>query len=327
MTVPLSSASQPSPLGPGAEFDRIRSIVRLLGHNAGGLGDDCALIRTDNTFMALSTDVSVEGIHFRREWMSLREVGWRAAAAALSDLAAEGATAVGLLTAVTVPAGAADSDLLEIMAGAGAAAEFTNAQVIGGDLSTGPVWSLAVTAMGKADRPITRAGAKPGDSLWVTGELGAARVALERWQKNREPSPQARARFVHPEPRITAGQWLARNGATAMIDLSDGIAGDARHLAAASNLEMTIDLEALPIAADVASEAAGRGISAGQFAAEAGEDYELLVALPSDFTGQATFVRECGIGLSNIGRVNPGSGVRFMSQGTQLELAGFNHFG
>ena len=327
MTVPLSSASQPSPLGPGAEFDRIRSIIQLLGNTAGGLGDDCALIRSGNTFMALSTDVSVEGIHFRREWLSLREVGWRAAAAALSDLAAEGAGPVGLLTAITVPAAATDSDLLEVMAGVGTAAEFANAQVIGGDLSTGPVWSLALTVMGRADRPITRAGARPGDQLWVTGELGAGRVALEAWQRNREPPPLARARFAHPEPRIAAGQWLARNGATAMIDLSDGIAGDARHLAAASNTEMTIDLEALPIAADVLPEAAGRGISAGQFAAEAGEDYELLVALPSDFTGQATFVRECGIKLSRIGRVNPGSGVRFMSQGTQLQLAGFNHFG
>jgi thiamine-monophosphate kinase len=322
-----SSANQSSPLGPGPEFDRIRSIVELLGNTAGGLGDDCALIRTGNTFIALSTDVSVEGIHFQRQWMSLREVGWRAAAAALSDLAAEGARAVGLLTAVTVPTGAADSDLLEVMAGVGAAAKFANAQVIGGDLSTGTVWSLAVTVAGRADAPITRAGARPGDQLWVTGELGAARVALEAWQNNREPPPAARARFVHPEPRIAAGQWLARNGATAMIDLSDGIAGDVGHLAAASQTEMTIDLEALPIAADVLSEAARRGISAGQFGAEAGEDYELLVALPSDFTGQATFVRDCGIGLRNIGRVNRGSGVRFLSQGTDLQLAGFNHFG
>ena len=314
-------------MGPGAEFDRIRSIAQLLGNRAAGLGDDCALIRQGNTFLALSTDVTVEQVHFRREWIGLREVGWRAAAAALSDLAAEGAGAIGLLTAVTGPAGAPDSDLLDLMTGIGAAAEFADAKLLGGDLSSAAVWSVAVTVLGQVDAPVTRAGAKAGDQLWVTGELGLARAALEAWWRNEEPSALARARFAHPEARIGAGQWLARHGATAMIDLSDGIAGDARHLAAASEVAITIDLEALPIAPGVLQESTRREISAPQFAVEAGEDYELLVSLPSSFDAQASFVRECGIGLSRIGRITAGRGVRFLLKKTEIQPRGFDHFG
>ena len=105
--------TQGSALGPGAEFDRIRGVVQLLGDRAAGLGDDCGLIREGDEFFALSTDVSVERVHFRLDWIGLREVGWRATAAALSDLAAEGAEPVGLLSAVTMPCGAGEPELLE----------------------------------------------------------------------------------------------------------------------------------------------------------------------------------------------------------------------
>jgi thiamine-monophosphate kinase len=320
-------AGQGSALGPGVEFDRIRGIVRLLGDNAAGLGDDCGLIRDGDGFLALSTDVSVEQVHFRLDWISLQEVGWRATAAALSDLAAEGAEPVGLLAAVTLPAGAGEPDLLELMSGVGAAAKFAGAPVLGGDLSSGPLWSLAITVVGRTRVPITRAGARPGDRLWVTGSLGGARAALETWRRNEKPSSEVRTRFAHPVPRIAAGQWLARHGAHAMIDLSDGIAGDARHLAAASQVRLQIDLEALPLADGAPREAERLNIPPGQFAAEAGEDYELLAALPSSFDGAAQFGHDCGIELTRIGTVGEGRGVRFLSAGGELQLAGFNHFG
>jgi thiamine-monophosphate kinase len=324
--LPSSVSCRRSALGPGTEFDRIRGIIQMLGPRAGDLGDDCALIPEGDTFLALSTDLSVEHVHFRLDWIDLREAGWRAAAAALSDLAADGAVPVGLLAALTVPAGAADLETVEIMAGVGAAAEFARAQVIGGDLSAGPVWSVAVTVVGRAGMPITRSGAQAGDELWVTGEVGAARLALEAWQRGEEPSPEARARFAHPEPRIAAGQWLALHGAHAMIDLSDGIGGDARHLSAASAMEMVIDMDTLPLATGVADAAKRLGISAGQLAAEAGEDYELLVALPSGFDPKP-FVRDCGLSLTRVGRVAEGSGVCFLQKGAQIEVGGFNHFG
>ncbi len=221
-------------LGPGAEFDRIRKIIGVLGVQAGRLGDDCGLVEQQDGFLALSTDVSVEGVHFRLDWITFEEVGWRATAAALSDLAADAADPIGVLCAVTMPRSSPESYLLEIMAGVRNAAAAVEAQVLGGDLSSGPVWSVAVTVVGHTRRPMGRSNAEAGDGVWVTGTLGGARAALHAWLNGRQPLDRARKRFAHPEPRIAAGRWLAQHGATAMIDLSDGLAGDSRHLAAAS---------------------------------------------------------------------------------------------
>jgi thiamine-monophosphate kinase len=314
-------------LGPGPEFDRIRDIERLLGSVGSGLGDDCALIAAGDGFLAVSTDVSVEQVHFRLGWIDLAEAGWRATAAALSDLAAEGAEPAGVLTAVTVPATASDSDLHKIMTGVRDAVTSVEASVLGGDLSSGPVWSLAVTAIGRTRSPVTRAGAAPGDWLWVTGELGGSRAALEAWRGERQPADRARARYARPEPRILAGRWLAAHGAHAMIDLSDGLAGDAGHIAAASAVALEIQLETLPVASEVAAEAARLGSSPQQFAAEGGEDFELLVALPPEFDGATMFSRDTGMSLTRIGAVTAGESVRFLHRDRLVMLKGYNHFG
>ncbi|HJR16738.1 MAG TPA: thiamine-phosphate kinase, partial [Gemmatimonadales bacterium] len=314
-------------LGPGPEFDRIRDIMGQLGEGAAALGDDCGLFEQGGEFVALSTDVSVEGVHFRREWITSEEVGWRAAAAALSDLAADGAAPIGLLCAITMPARAPETELLSVMAGVSAAAKAVGASILGGDLASGPAWSVAVTVVGRTRAPVTRGGAEHGDRLWVTGTLGGARAALEAWLQNRVPLPGARTRFACPEPRIAAGIWLAEHGAKAMIDLSDGLAGDVWHLAAASQLSIEIDLGSLPVAAEAQDEARKLGVSPGQFAAEGGEDYELLTALPAGFGAADAFRRECGIPLTPIGEAVSGSGVRFLLSGHPIELHGFNHFG
>ena len=327
MTQARSLPSKNLALGSGPEFDRIRSIIGLLGSQGRGLGDDCGLYRHGDEFLALSTDVSVQNVHFRLDWISLEEAGWRATAAALSDLAAEGAEPIGLLCAVIVPDGAPEAELLQLMSGVNAAARAAGSGVLGGDLSSGPAWSVAVTVVGRTLAPVTRGGAEAGDRLWVTGALGGARAALEAWRHHREPSPGARARFAHPEPRIAAGRWLAAHGATAMIDISDGIAGDAAHLAAASQLSVIIDLDSLPVAAEAEHEARQAGIPARQFAAEGGEDYELLAALPAGFSAADDFVRDCGLPLTRVGEAVTGTGVRFLSSGHPIELQGFSHFG
>jgi thiamine-monophosphate kinase len=320
-------AGEGSRLGPGAEFDRIRAIVGILGDQARGVGDDCALVPSGDECLALSTDVSVERVHFRLDWISLKEAGWRATAAALSDLAAAGAEPVGILSAVTVPVSASEPELLEFAAGVAAAAAFAGAPVLGGDLARGPVWSAAITVVGRTRTPITRAGAQPGDGLWVTGTLGGPRAALEAWRGGEQPSAEARERFAHPEPRIAAGRWLVRHGAHAMTDLSDGIGGDVGHLAAASGVQVEIDLQRLPLAPGVAAVAERLSLSAAQFAAEGGEDYELLVALPSGFDQSSAFVRECALELTRIGQVGEGTGTRFLSAGREIRLAGYDHFG
>jgi thiamine-monophosphate kinase len=321
-------SGQGSALGPGAEFDRIRRIAGALGDRARGLGDDCALLPDGAGVVAVSTDLSVEGVHFRLEWIDLAEAGWRAAAAALSDLAAVGAQPIGALSAITVPGGARDEDLVALAGGIGAATAAAGGVVLGGDLPAGRGWSVAVTVIGRAERPVARAGAEPGDGLWVTGTLGGARAALEAWRRGEAPAEDARRAFARPEPRIAAGRWLSGGGARAMLDLSDGLAGDAGHLAAASDVKIELTLETVPVAAAAIVEARRLGIPVQQFAAEGGEDYELLVALPQDFGAEAArgFQDACRIALTRVGTVERGRGVRAELAGRPLTLHGYDHF-
>ena len=315
-------------LGPGPEFDLIRAIARSLGPAAGSLDDDCALVPDGATTLAFSTDISVENVHFRRDWLAPAEIGWRAAAGSLSDLAAEGAEAIGLLAAVTGPRSLAGHDLVELMRGVGEAVAAAGGRVLGGDLSAAPYWSIAVTVVGRAARPVTRAGARPGDGLWVTGELGGARAALEAWLRGDQPAPAARAAFAHPVPRLAGGAWLAAHGATAMLDVSDGLAGDARHLAAASGVLLTIELDRLPVAPAAVAEADRLKLAAPLFAGQGGEDYELLVTLPGGFGSEEAraFRAATGVALTRIGAVEPGSGVRLLLAGDEVSLAGYDHF-
>jgi thiamine-monophosphate kinase len=318
----------PPRLGPGREFDRVRRIAAALGPRGAGLGDDCAVLPSSDRALVVSTDASVEAVHFRRDWLTLEEIGWRATAAALSDLAAEGAEPAGLLVALTVPPAAGDADVVAVMRGAGAAAGAVGAAVVGGDLSAGPAWSLAVTVLGWAARPVTRSGARPGDGIWVTGMLGGPRAALEAWRRNEPPDPMARAAFAHPMPRIAAGRWLAEHGARAMIDVSDGLGADAAHLAAGSEVAIAIDLERVPVAMAAVAEASRLGISPEQFAAESGEEYELLVALPESFDPDLVLdLRQAaGVLLTRVGSVTPGAGVRSRLGGADVTLTGYDHF-
>lgn len=317
-----------SALGPGNEFERIRQILARLGARAAGVGDDCAIIADGPGSLVVSTDLSIEQVHFRTDWISLQEIGWRAAAGALSDLAAEGARAVGILVSVGVPAGAAETAPVEVMAGAGDAAASVGGVVLGGDLSRAEQWIVNVTVIGRAMRPVTRAGAGAGDELWVTGRLGGARAALTAWLRGEAPAAEAREAFAHPVPRLEAGQHLAAAGATAMIDLSDGLGGDAGHLAAASGRALDIDLTRLPLHPDVAVAAKHENTTPAEFAGRGGEDYELLVALPPAFTAAeaARLAREIGVPLTRIGTVKTGAGVRFHEGGSEVRLTGFDHF-
>jgi thiamine-monophosphate kinase len=315
-------------LGPGREFDRVRRIAAALGAGAMDLSDDCALLPAAGRTLVASTDVSVEGIHFRLEWLTLEEIGWRATAAALSDLAAEGADADAVLVALTVPAAAGDDDVVAVMAGAGAAAVDAGARVAGGDLSAGPAWSIAVTALGWTAEPVTRAGARAGDGLWVTGRLGAPRAALEAWRRGDSPVEEARRAFTRPVPRLAASRWLARHGARAMIDLSDGLGADAAHLAAASGVALALELDLVPVAPAAVTESRRLCITPEQFAAEGGEEYELLVALPERFTAEdaLAFEHACGIELTRVGRAREGAGVHARLAGAPVALSGFDHF-
>jgi thiamine-monophosphate kinase len=186
-----------------------------------------------------------------------------------------------------------------------------------------PHYLLDVCALGTCERPVRRSGAKVGDGLWVTGELGGARLALRDLQAGRQPPPEVRRRFARPTPRITAGLWLARKdggNATAMIDISDGLASDARHLATASEVGLEIALERIPswLGADPL------------LAVASGEEYELLATLPASFgAAQASAFSEFhDFPLTRIGVCVAGAGtVRFTDRGqTIAPPRGFDHF-
>jgi thiamine-monophosphate kinase len=317
-----------SALGEGAEFDRIREIVKLLGNRAGSIGDDCVVVPDGSGTLVLSSDLSVERIHFRTDWLTWREIGWRATAGALSDLAAAGAAATGVLVSLGSPPEAPGESAVEVMGGVGDAIAAVGGVVLGGDLSRATEWVINVTVAGRAARPMMRSGAHPGDQLWVSGQLGGARAALSSWLAGVEPSAGARQAFTHPLPRIALGRRLAAGGATAMIDLSDGLGGDAGHLAAASGCRLEVDLASLPVHAEVAAQAEREGIAPPIFAGQGGEDYELLAALPPSFSDQAAgrLAQDTGVALTRIGRVVAGHGVSFRLHGEEVPLRGYDHF-
>src|SRR2546425_89837 len=314
----------PLALGPGGEFDRLRAIFARLGAAARDLGDDAALVRLGGTTLAVSIDLSLEGVHFRTDWLSFKDIGWRATAAALSDLAAEGARPIGVLVALGIPSDdgrRTTDDAVDIMAGVGAAARSVGARVLGGDLARSPRYLVDVCVLGIAERPVRRSGARPGDGLWVTGRLGGAGLALAalRAGRGRRFAPALRRRFARPVPRIAAGRWLARRGARAMIDISDGLAGDAGHVAAASGVGDAIELERVPCWPGVTPLAAVRS----------GEEYELLVAMPRRFgtAGAKAFGRATGLPLTRIGACIAGRGVRMTHDGRPITPPpGFDHF-
>jgi thiamine-monophosphate kinase len=264
-------------LGPGAEFDLIR---RFLGAGPAdgargvrvGPGDDCAVVAGDG--IALTVDMAVEDVHFRRAWLVPAEIGYHAAAAALSDLAAMAARPVGVLASLALGPGDEEEYGAQVMAGVAAATTDAGGALLGGDLtrSPGPL-VVDIVAVGEASTPVLRSGARPGDELWVTGRLGAAAAAVAAWLQDHEPAPDARAAFVRPTPRTREALWLAERGIpTAMVDLSDGIAGDAGHIAAASGVRVVVRADALPVAAAAAALGAAEAV---WLAAAGGQDYEL----------------------------------------------------
>jgi thiamine-monophosphate kinase len=327
-------AAAGAPLAAGAEFDLIRRF--LPRHPAErpdvrvGPGDDCAVIAGDG--IALSTDLSVEGVHFRRDWLSLREIGGRAAAAALSDLAAVAARPIGILVSLALPRGDAGGHAVQLMEGVRRAADHVGAALLGGDVARtrGPL-VIDVTAVGEARRPVLRSGAAVGDEVWVTGELGASALYVSQMLARVEPDAAARARYAAPVPRIREARWLAERALpTAMIDLSDGLAGDAAHLSAASGAAVLLAAELVPIHPAVRRRAPSPD-EALRLALTGGEDYELCFTAPlGTVEGHVRDFEEAfRVRLTCVGRIGGGDGVWWTSaegHRTPLGLRGYQHF-
>jgi thiamine-monophosphate kinase len=270
-----------------------------------GVGDDAAVIRAGGKLCVTSVDAMVEGVHFRLDDGSASpfDVGWRALAGALSDLAAMGCEPGEAYIALGVSREAGEEQALQLMRGALELATTTGTVLAGGDVVAAPVLTACVTVVGWADDEgelIGRDGALPGDLVGVTGRLGG--------------------RPGRPVPRLAEGRALARAGAHAMIDLSDGLATDARHIGERSGVCLQVELERLPLDA---------GVPSGEQGASTGEDYELCVCVaPADRARVERVLRETdGAPLTWIGRVSDGPpGVSFVDEhGVQQRLEGFEH--
>jgi thiamine-monophosphate kinase len=270
----LTRLSQLGELGLLTELER-RGLIQGVEHDAAAVGG-----------LVLTQDALVENVHFRLDWLTWRELGFRAAAVNLSDLAASGAQPEALLVTLAAPPSTELEDVVELYAGIAEA----GVPVVGGDTTTAGEVVLSVTAAGRSARIPGRAGARPGDVLVVTGPLGAAGAAFRA------------SSYVRPPLRLEEGAELART-ASALLDLSDGIAVDVAHLARRSEVRCVVDLDLLPLASGaVAADV------------EFGEDYELLAAVaePGRFTA--------------IGRVEAGEGVSFTRGGVEVTLAGWEHY-
>ena len=319
------------------EFELLELIRRRLPAAGSrvrlGSGDDAAIVVADGV-TATSVDALVDGVHFKREWSSLEQIGAKALAVALSDLAAMGAEPGEAYVVLGVPLDLDEEGCIELLDGMARVAEEAGTSLAGGDVTRAPVLTLAMTVVvhaRSAEDLVTRAGARPGDALVVTGELGGAAAGLLLLEgpgslrssfvaNSATKDERARsliARQLEPRPRLEAGRALAQAGATAMIDLSDGLGGDAGHIAAASGVGLRIDAALLPIQEGVAEVAAAAGRDPLELAVSGGEDYELLATIPPD--------RIAAVPATRIGDVVAGDGVEIrLPGGGLLEPRGFD---
>ncbi len=303
-----------------------------------GSGDDAAVTLPGST-TATSVDAIVDGVHFRRGETAPRLIGRKAISTALSDIAAMGADAGEAYVVLGAPEDLDEEEFFELLDGILEVCAETETSLAGGDVTRAPVLTLAVTVVGHARRPdelVPRAGAEAGDLLVLTGEIGGAaagRLLLD------DPSLAAavpestaehlRARQLDPTPRLRSGVALAEAGARSLIDLSDGLAGDAFHIAEASGVALQIDAGALPLAKGVAEVAAAAGRDPLELAVSGGEDYELLAALPPERLSEATarIGAAAETTLTSVGEVEWGRGVEIrLPGGGLLESRGYDHF-
>jgi thiamine-monophosphate kinase len=314
--------------GVSSEFDKIALIERWLTGSEKrapgiriGIGDDAAVLSSRGP-LVWTIDAQVDNVHFRDDWLAWEDIGYRATQAAISDIAAMGARPLAALASLALPAHFSDAKLERLVRGQAEAAHRSACPLIGGNLARASELSITTTVLGHAKKPLLRSGARPGDELWLIGEVGAAALGLAALERRVRPSRALKsciARWRRPEPRLAEGLQL-RGRARAAIDVSDGLAGDAAHIAAASGVRVLFD-ESLLLAAlppHLLEGAAELDLDPLTVALRGGEDYALLAS------GAAARRPRAAV---PIGRVERGKGVYLQRGRRHLPLSGsFDHF-
>ncbi len=315
-------------LGEFGLIARITATRELPPSTLLGPGDDAAVLLAADGRVVVTTDVLVEGVHFRLDWSTPHQVGRKAVAANLADVAAMGAVPTALVVGLALPGSTPISTVDGLMAGMWAEAGQVGAGIVGGDVVSSGQLVVSVTALGdlQGRAPVTRSGARPEDVLGLCGRLGWAAAGLAVLRRGLL-SPSARSPLTRsplavvaahrvPEPPYGAGPQAAAAGATAMIDISDGLLADAGHLAEASGVGIDIDSAAVPVASRLVEVASALGADARHWVLTGGEDHALLAAFPAG--------RPLPHGWTHLGVVREGRGVTI--DGSEVLPAGWEHF-
>jgi thiamine-monophosphate kinase len=321
----------------------IRELSARAGTGSGvrvGIGDDCAVLEpTPATSLLAKTDLLLEDVHFRRRWAEPADIGWKALAVNLSDIASMGGRPRWALIALACPEDTPVEEVTAFYEGALALAVRYAVTVVGGDTSSSPAgWFVNVTLLGEATEACLRSTARPGDVVAVTGALGRSAAGLAVLERDSAPAgvPPATlaavtAAHLRPEPRVAEGRWLAAaGGVTAMMDVSDGIGIDLPRLCAESGAGASVDVERLPVDDATRAVAAALGADPTAWVTGGGEDYELLLTCePGALERLQHGLREtCDTVLTPIGQITAGAPtVRWLAGGREVTVArGFEHF-
>jgi thiamine-monophosphate kinase len=308
------------------EFGLIAAIQAVLPPDQSaivGVGDDAAVLAVPDGRVVATTDLLVEGRHFRRDWSGPQDIGVKAAAQNLADIAAMGAVPTALLFGLAIPGETEVAWVLDVTKGMAAECARAGANIVGGDVTSADAIMLAISALGHlADRdPVTRAGARAGDVLAISGAVGRSAAGLALLQAgaaaSSPPVSELTAAHRRPQPDYEAGPAAAAAGATAMIDVSDGLVADLGHIAAASGVALSVGTDRLPGVGELAAAAALIGADWREWALAGGEDHALAATFPSLANVPATW--------TVIGMASRGSGVLVNGQ-TWNGPAGWDHF-
>ncbi len=320
-------------LGELGEFGLIRQIQQQAGsaeHLVKGIGDDCAVqVQAAGYQLLTSTDLLVEGVHFDLRWTGMEQLGRKAVAVNISDIAAMGGTPQSLFLAVAAPPTLSVADLQQFTRGFLAEAQGYQTTLAGGDTcrSSGPLLiSVTVQGVVAEGRALYRSGAKPGDAIYVSGQLGDSALALQLLLQGATPEKELADRHHTPRARVALGRLLAEQQlASAMLDVSDGLLADLGHILEESQVAAEVELDQLPLSATF-QQHLQQDSQLLELALSGGEDYELLFTSPRQDLAERTDLPEP---IRKIGTINAGQGLscrRADGSIYQPERGGFDHF-